>query len=196
MKVSEEKGGKWWGEGGGRWRYKYPEQEGESKMCHSPSSVCFSVLILHLKFTGRHGERWMDREREGGREQERDGGVCRCPLKGKEHLDSLSRKKKVDSCQLLRLTLSLSLSISIFLCIPYSRLHFNFPSVNFFLLPCWWLLLPFSYPYSRIWTGNVWSPTLAYINAESQTTLLKTATFDDFVEAVAGGYKWSIKEVL
>lgn len=79
-------------------------------MCHSPSSVCFSVLILHLKFTGRHGERWMDREREGGREQERDGGVCRCPLKGKEHLDSLSRKKKKkkdESCQPLRLALSL-----------------------------------------------------------------------------------------
>lgn len=78
-------------------------------MCHSPSSVCFSVLILHLKFTGRHGERWMDREREGGREQERDGGVCRCPLKGKEHLDSLSRKKKKKKTSHVSLFVSLSL---------------------------------------------------------------------------------------
>lgn len=88
-------------------------------MCHSPSSVCFSVLILHLKFTGRHGERWMDREREGGREQERDGGVCRCPLKGKEHLDSLSRKKKTSH---VSLTLSLSpfQSFSAFLILVYT----------------------------------------------------------------------------
>lgn len=87
VRLEEKKGG-----GGMGWSYKYLEQEGEGKMCHfPPSSVCSSVLLLHLKFTGRHRERWMDGLREG--EGKRDGGVCRCPLKGKEHLDSSSGKK-------------------------------------------------------------------------------------------------------
>lgn len=103
----------------GGWRYKYLEQEGESKMCHYPSSVGFSVLLLHLKFTGRHGERWTDGEREGG--------VCRCPLKGKEHLDSLSCTKTSH----VRLFFSRSrfLSFDVFLLLVYT---FIYP-VNLFL---------------------------------------------------------------
>lgn len=56
IRTSEAEG-KGWSVIVGQWEYKYPEQEGETAMCHSPSSRCSSAL-LHLRFTAGRGERW------------------------------------------------------------------------------------------------------------------------------------------
>lgn len=135
MRAVEEKEGS-----RGGWRYKYLEQEGESKMCHSPSSVCFSVLLLHLKFTWRHGERWMDGEREKAREMEK---CVAAHSRAKSTLTAFPAERRVMSAS------SLCLFISVFLCIPSSRLHFNFLSIyiSFFSSDG---SSSFSYSYSRI----------------------------------------------
>lgn len=91
-------------------RYKYLEEEGETKMCHSPSSACFSVLL--------DWEAW---------ESKRDGGVCRYPLKGKEHLDSLCCKKSHVSLSPHFFSFSvflIALSFPVSLSHPYSLVAF------------------------------------------------------------------------
>lgn len=55
--ISEAEG-KGWSVIMGQWEYKYPEQEGETVMCHSPSSRCFSASPP-LKI---YGEPWGETE--------------------------------------------------------------------------------------------------------------------------------------
>lgn len=81
IRISEAEG-KGWSVIMGQWEYKYPEQEGETAMCHSPSGPFFSASP----------PTWDLRWAVG-----RDGGVCHCPLKGKEHIGCLICKTQ--SCQ-------------------------------------------------------------------------------------------------
>lgn len=89
-------------------------------------------LKIYLKAWGE-----MDGLRDG--ERKRDGGVCRCPLKGKEHLDSLSCREN-SHVSLLPSSLSVSASLSVFLFLvnsfcscPFIFIHHH-PGGSAFLL--------------------------------------------------------------
>lgn len=92
-------------------------------------------MCLHLKcllFSSSHPlkiywKAWgeMDGSREG--ENRRDGGMCCCPLKGKEHLDSFSCTK-TSQCQPLLLLVSDPRSF----CFYSSCYHHLYCSVHFF----------------------------------------------------------------
>lgn len=93
-------------------------------MCHSPSSVFFSVPLLHLKFTGRHGERWMDSKREKAAEMEECVAAhsrAKSTLTAfltERLLMSASSSLSLDFCPFLHSSVSFTLSFPVRLFLP------------------------------------------------------------------------------
>lgn len=166
MKVSEVEGKE--GSVRGQWRYKYLDQEGETKMCQSPSSVCFLVL-LYLRFTGRHGERWMDWEKEETREMEE---CVAAHSRAKSTLTASIAKRRVMSASSLHFLLSL-----------YSWLLFHFLVNLFFLFLPLAAAVPFL-TYSRIYQEiysckiEVWPEPTLHKRSHMQILRLRLSYFD------------------
>lgn len=146
-------------------RYKYLEQQREDvSLPLSPKCLLFSFSPPLKIYWEARGE--MDRLRGWG--SKRDGGVCHCLLKGKEHLDSLSWGK-TSHVSLFFLSLQpLCYSVSYTISFP----------VNLFLISPLLIFLPFH-------IGNLTSRCNCLSRKLDLKRKQKASEFNSFIEEAA-----------